>query len=322
MAELVKWYDFGEKGDERGLLSIVEARKDIQFSIDRVYYIYDTKEGVTRGYHAHRELQQVLIAVNGSCDVMLDNGTETEIVRLDSRQKGLAVDPWVWHEMSNFTNDCVLLCLASEHYDEADYIRDYAEFKASLKVDNELREVKKYLKAISDSDCKVQLRLCEVSDAEFILSARQDESKSRYISKTSTSLENQREWLREYKKREAAGDELYFVVCSEGQDVGLARMYGYRGDEFCWGSWIMLPNAPSTAAYSSAMMIYEIGFFILGMKSAYSQVRHENEAVWKFNERCGAELESMDDIDRHYNYPKENYMKLRVKWKKFLPNIK
>ena len=129
MSELVKWYDFGEKGDERGLLSIVEARKDIPFSIDRVYYIYATEAGVTRGFHAHRELDQVLVAVSGSCDVMLDDGENVETVKLDSRSKGLAVEPWVWHEMSNFSSDCVLLCLASAHYDESDYIRDYDTFK-------------------------------------------------------------------------------------------------------------------------------------------------------------------------------------------------
>ena len=129
MSTLIKWYNFGEKGDERGLLSVIEARKDIPFSVDRIYYIYQTKEGVSRGFHAHKKLRQVLLAISGSCDVKLDDGKNIETVTLSSKQKGLAVEPLIWHEMSNFSPDCVLLCLASEHYDESDYIRDYTTFK-------------------------------------------------------------------------------------------------------------------------------------------------------------------------------------------------
>ena len=129
MSNLVKWCDFSEKGDDRGLLSIVEANKDIPFDIARVYYIYATKQGVARGLHAHRELNQVLVAVSGSCVVKLEDADSQDFVTLDARNKGLFLRPWVWHEMRDFTEDCVLLCLADAHYDEADYIRDYHEFK-------------------------------------------------------------------------------------------------------------------------------------------------------------------------------------------------
>ena len=129
MSDLVKWCDFSEKGDDRGLLSIVEAHKDIPFDIARVYYIYATKQGVARGLHAHRELSQVLVAVSGSCVVKLEDADSQDFVTLDARNKGLFLRPWVWHEMRDFTEDCVLLCLADAHYDEADYIRDYHEFK-------------------------------------------------------------------------------------------------------------------------------------------------------------------------------------------------
>lgn len=125
----MKWCDFSEKGDDRGLLSIVEANKDIPFDIARVYYIYATKKGVARGLHAHRELNQVLVAVSGSCVVKLEDADSQDFVTLDVRNKGLFLRPWVWHEMRDFTEDCVLLCLADAHYDEADYIRDYDEFK-------------------------------------------------------------------------------------------------------------------------------------------------------------------------------------------------
>ena len=129
MSNLVKWCDFSEKGDDRGLLSIVEANKDIPFDIARVYYIYATKQGVARGLHAHRELNQVLVAVSGRCVVKLEDADSQDFVTLDARNKGLFLRPWVWHEMRDFTEDCVLLCLADAHYDEADYIRDYHEFK-------------------------------------------------------------------------------------------------------------------------------------------------------------------------------------------------
>lgn len=121
-------YDFKVRGDERGSLIAIEENTDIPFSIRRVYYIYGTGVGVHRGLHAHKALRQVLICIHGACKVRLDNGTDKIIVPMDNEAVGLLVDAMIWHEMYDFSPDCVLLLLASDFYDEQDYIRDYEEF--------------------------------------------------------------------------------------------------------------------------------------------------------------------------------------------------
>ena len=120
--------NFESHGDMRGQLVAVEKNKDIPFDVKRVYYIYDTLEGVVRGRHAHKSLQQVLVCVHGSCKIKLDDGKEQEVVVLDKPNEGLYVSNVMWREMFDFSPDAVLLVLASELYDESDYIRDYDEF--------------------------------------------------------------------------------------------------------------------------------------------------------------------------------------------------
>lgn len=115
-------------GDDRGQLVAVEAEADIPFPVRRVYYIFDTAPGVRRGYHAHKELEQVLICMHGSCRILLDNGHTRESVLLDSPLKGLHLFPCLWREMYDFSPGSVLMVLASERYSESDYIRDYGEF--------------------------------------------------------------------------------------------------------------------------------------------------------------------------------------------------
>ena len=101
---------------------------EIPFTIARVYYVYETSPGVTRGLHAHRAINQLAVAVAGSCTMLLDDGLLQSEVRLDQPAIGLTLPPMVWHEMKDFSPDCVLMVLADAIYDEADYIRDYAEF--------------------------------------------------------------------------------------------------------------------------------------------------------------------------------------------------
>lgn len=128
MSNLVRLIDFAPLGDERGSLVALETNKTVPFDIKRVYCIFGTKPGVARGFHAHKSLRQVAVCVTGSCRMLLDNGQLKEEVLLDSPTKGLLIEDLVWREMHDFTHDCVLLVLASEQYDEADYIRDYDEF--------------------------------------------------------------------------------------------------------------------------------------------------------------------------------------------------
>ena len=125
--QIVK-YVFQQHGDERGRLVAVEEERDIPFEIKRVYYLYETKKGIHRGFHAHKHLEQILICIHGSCDVLLDNGTEKKVISLEKPYEGLYVANNMWREMYNFSPDAVLMVLASEYYKEEDYIRDYEAF--------------------------------------------------------------------------------------------------------------------------------------------------------------------------------------------------
>ncbi len=124
----VKMYAFPPHGDERGQLVAIESAQDLPFQIRRVYYIYDTLPGVRRGYHAHQNLQQILICVHGSCKIHLDDGHSTAEITLDDPTQGLYISNDTWREMYDFSEGAVLLVLASMHYDEGDYIRDYNAF--------------------------------------------------------------------------------------------------------------------------------------------------------------------------------------------------
>lgn len=127
----VKQVQFPVKGDDRGRLVIQESMSDqVPFEIRRTFFIFDTTHGTVRGHHAHRKNRQMLICVSGACTIACEmpDGTKTEY-RLDWPDKGLLIEGMVWHEMKEFSKDSVLLVLASEHYDELDYIRSYSEFK-------------------------------------------------------------------------------------------------------------------------------------------------------------------------------------------------
>jgi dTDP-4-dehydrorhamnose 3,5-epimerase-like enzyme len=126
---LIKWVDFPLLGDDRGSLIALEQNKEIPFDIKRVYYIFGTKESVQRGFHAHKKLKQIAVCVAGQCKMILDDGVNRIEATLDSPEKGLLIEESVWHEMYDFSPDCVLLVLASDYYDESDYIRDYVEFR-------------------------------------------------------------------------------------------------------------------------------------------------------------------------------------------------
>ncbi|MDX6914042.1 MULTISPECIES: sugar 3,4-ketoisomerase [Pectobacterium] len=119
-------------GDDRGALVALEQDKNIPFEIKRVYYLFKTKEGVRRGFHAHKALKQVAIAVRGSCRFLLDDGTEKVDILLDNPAQGLLIDSCIWREMYDFSDDCVLMVLADQPYDESDYIRNYDEFLSGI----------------------------------------------------------------------------------------------------------------------------------------------------------------------------------------------
>ncbi|MEL0609342.1 FdtA/QdtA family cupin domain-containing protein [Vibrio echinoideorum] len=125
---LIKTIEFDLLGDDRGSLISLEENKNIPFEIKRVYYIFGTEQGGARGFHAHKNLQQVAICVKGSCRFILDNGKCRESIVLDSPSVGLYIANNKWREMHDFSEDCVLMVLASDYYDETDYIRNYNNF--------------------------------------------------------------------------------------------------------------------------------------------------------------------------------------------------
>ena len=129
-----KLIKFQPMGDHNGKLISLESNLNIPFDIRRVYYIYGNLPEVRRGFHAHHNLKQVIIAIAGSCTFTLDNGYAKENITLHSREEGLFIDGIIWREMSNFSNDCILMVLASELYDESDYIREYKSFLEKVRI--------------------------------------------------------------------------------------------------------------------------------------------------------------------------------------------
>jgi len=114
--------------DPRGNLTFIEAGSHIPFDIQRVYYLYDVPGGAERGGHAHKDLHQLIIAMSGSFDVVLDDGKDKKRVHMNRSYSGLYVCPMIWRELDNFSSGAVLMVLASNKYDETDYYRDYADF--------------------------------------------------------------------------------------------------------------------------------------------------------------------------------------------------
>lgn len=132
---LINLIEFKTLGDDRGSLISLEQNKNIPFEIKRIYYIFGTKENISRGFHAHKKLRQLAVCVRGSCRFVMDNGTQKEEIILDSPDKGLVIDAMQWHEMHDFSEDCIIIVLANDYYDESDYIRNYENFRSFVYKD-------------------------------------------------------------------------------------------------------------------------------------------------------------------------------------------
>ncbi|MGO9585227.1 MAG: sugar 3,4-ketoisomerase [Limisphaerales bacterium] len=119
--------------DPRGNLTFIEGGRHVPFQIQRVYYLYDTPGGAERGGHAHKNLHQLIVAMSGSFDVILNDGREKKRFHLNRSYYGLYVCPMIWRELDNFSSGSVCMVLASNFYDESDYYRDFQEFLKALK---------------------------------------------------------------------------------------------------------------------------------------------------------------------------------------------
>jgi len=165
----------------------------------------------------------------------------------------------------------------------------------------------------------INLRTVETCDAEFILSMRQNKNKTKYLSQVTGTLENQINWIKSYKLRESEDKEFYFLIEAKDNDkLGLVRLYDFRKDSFCWGSWLIKENAPKSTAIESALQVYEFGFYKLGFKKSHFDVRKNNDKVVAFHKRFGAEITEENEIDYFFNFEKTNYELIKEKYKRYL----
>ena len=166
----------------------------------------------------------------------------------------------------------------------------------------------------------IDLRSVSVEDAGFILDLRLDEKLSKHISRVENSLQKQVDWLREYQERERLGQEFYFIIQSkDGVGYGTVRLYDFRGGSFCWGSWILRKESPSSAAIESAMLLYEFAFHERGFNRSHFDVRKENTKVVAFHTRFGARIVGDDDLNHYFDFTSEEYAQTRLRYLKFLP---
>jgi hypothetical protein len=129
---LASWIDMMSVSDVRGQLVAAEADRHIPFDIKRIYYLRDLRGDEPRGFHAHKEIDQAAVCVTGACKILLDDGQHRETVVCEDPTRALRIPPMIWHEMHDFSADCVLLVFASAAYDEADYIRNYDDFVTAM----------------------------------------------------------------------------------------------------------------------------------------------------------------------------------------------
>lgn len=164
----------------------------------------------------------------------------------------------------------------------------------------------------------ISFHLVDIHDAEFILKLRSDKQKNRHLSSAQCSIEAQKNWIIEYKKREHIKQEYYYIISNlDAEDLGVVRLYDFKKDSFCWGSWILKSGAASYAAIESALLVYEIAFNQLGFLQSHFDVRKENTKVVKFHQRFGASIIKEDPLNYYFVIEKSTYNLAKSKYKKF-----
>ena len=174
------------------------------------------------------------------------------------------------------------------------------------------------MKLVKNITKHIYFKLVEADDAVFILSLRTDESKNKYLSHVNSELASQKQWIIDYKLRELKNLEYYYIIMSkEVEQLGVVRLYDFREDSFCWGSWILKNDAPVYSAIESALYVYEIGFCQLGFERSHFDVRKENKKVVNFHNRFGASIVKEDGLNYYFTFSKSGYFETRRKYKKF-----
>jgi len=165
----------------------------------------------------------------------------------------------------------------------------------------------------------INMRTVTIEDAEFIYNMRQNQDKTKYLSKVTGTVESQKEWIKNYKQREENKKEFYFLIESKDEEkLGLVRMYDFQDESFCWGSWLIKEDAPKTTAIESALQIYEFGFYSLGFEKSHFDVRKGNDKVISFHQRFGAKIVDEDELDYFFNFEKSDYEIIKEKYKRYL----
>ena len=165
----------------------------------------------------------------------------------------------------------------------------------------------------------INMRTVTIEDAEFIYNMRQNQNKTKYLSKVTGTVESQKEWIKSYKQREEEKKEFYFVIESKDKEkLGLVRMYDFQDESFCWGSWLIKEDAPKSTAIESALQIYEFGFYNLGFEKSHFDVRKGNDKVISFHQRFGAKIVDEDELDYFFNFEKSDYEIIKEKYKRYL----
>lgn len=168
----------------------------------------------------------------------------------------------------------------------------------------------------------VHLRLVEEMDAEFICRLRTNSKLNQFISSSSADIEAQKEWIRNYKAREVASSEYYFIICRNSDDlpIGTVRLYDFRENpkSFCWGSWILNENKTNSSALESALLVYEFGFQKLGFEQSHYDVMKGNEQVHSFHLKMGAKKIAEDSVNIYYHFLSEQHEFNKLRFQKYL----
>lgn len=168
----------------------------------------------------------------------------------------------------------------------------------------------------------VHFRLVEESNAHFICELRSDPNLNKHISQTSTLVEEQKKWIRNYKDREKKGQEYYFIICRNDNNlpIGTVRLYDFQSssNSFCWGSWILNENKTRYAAIESALLVYKLAFDHLKFDQSHFDVRKENISVHNFHMKLGAKHIDGNELDNFYIYFSSKYYEILNDYQKFL----